>query len=78
MKKRKSKGRKVKADTDAGFAPSVSKTPQDDWEAKDALRTLTRAHEIRANKGLMKRVGAHARRESESLARVRRLEGKPL
>lgn len=70
--------RKRKMSRNTGVVPEVAKTPQEDWEAKDALRTLTRGHEIRSNKGLMRRVGAHAKRESEALARVRRLEGKPL
>lgn len=51
---------------------------REDYEAKDAHRSLLRAHEIVGNKDLMKRVKGHARREEAANARIRRLEGKLL
>jgi hypothetical protein len=73
MAKRKRKSRNT------GVVPAeVGAGQRDDWEAKDALRTLTRGHEIMGNKGLMRRVKTHARKEQEAHSRVLRLEGKPL
>lgn len=40
------------------------------WRAQDALSTLTRADAIRADKGLMRDVQAHAKRQVETLSRV--------
>jgi hypothetical protein len=51
---------------------------KEDWEAKDAMRTMSRALEIQGNKHLMGRVKKHAKQESERHARVARLDGKPL
>lgn len=47
-----------------------------DYEAEDALRTLTRAEKIRSDKGMMRRVTKHHRDETRHAARALRLEGK--
>lgn len=39
---------------------SVVSESLEDWEARDAMHTLMRAHEIGQNKGLLKRVRKHA------------------
>lgn len=44
---------KAKADTDDMPVPMIDKR----YRAEDALRTLTRAEEIRKDKGLMREVG---------------------
>lgn len=40
------------------------------YEAQDALRTLARADEIRANKGLMREVKAEAKAQIKTVGRV--------
>jgi hypothetical protein len=76
-KKKGSHKAPIKATTIAGDSP-YSTEKREDWEAKDAMRTMSRAMEIQGNKGLMKRVRTHAKAEAERHARVARLDGKPL
>ena len=40
------------------------------WRAEEALRTLSRADEIRANKSLMRDVQAHAKAQVAALNKV--------
>lgn len=49
-----------------------------EWETKEGMRTLMRAQEITSNKSLMSKIKAHAKKESETAARVARLDGKLL
>lgn len=74
------KAKRKAKEKNAGVQPSTGLVDKssEDWEAKDALRTLVRGHEIQSNKQLMRRVKGHARKESEAHKRVLRLEGKPL
>ncbi len=81
-KQRKTRGKTTTGKRSRATAGSVDmphpNKPSEDWEAKDALRTLTRGFEIRANKGLMGRVHKHAKAEQQAHARVLRLQGKEL
>jgi hypothetical protein len=76
-KKRGSHKAPVKATTIGGDSPYATEH-REDYEAKDAMRTMSRALEIQGDKGLMGRVRKHAKKESERHARVARLDGKPL
>jgi len=76
-KKRGSHKAPVKAVGIGGESP-YSTEQKEDWEAKDAMRTMSRALEIQGDKKLMGRVRQHAKKESERHARVARLDGKPL
>lgn len=58
--------------------PTEAIPERDDYEAQDALATILRANELRANKGLMVRVKRQAKKEAMARARVARLEGKTL
>jgi hypothetical protein len=40
------------------------------WRAEDAIRTLTRAEEIRGDKGLMRDVARHAQQQAAALKKV--------
>lgn len=80
MAKAKKKGtskQSVKAVNMISDSP-YSTEKREDYEAKDAMRTMSRALEIQGNKGLMSRVRKHAKGEAERHARVARLDGKPL
>lgn len=76
-KKKGSHKAPIKATGIAGDSPYASEH-KEDWEAKDAMRTMSRALEIQSDKKLMGRVRTHAKKESERHARVARLDGKPL
>jgi len=65
------KKRKKQAET---CAPTMDK----DWQARNDLDTISRAHEIIKDTGRFKSAKAEAKRQSESLARIQRLEGKKL
>lgn len=54
----------------AGTAISSDRGDQYDYEAEDALRTLTRAEEIEANADLMKRVRALAQSKLKAMQAV--------
>ena len=80
---RNRKGKASKVNKEGAIAgdivPMQTSSPQrEDYEAEDALRTLVRVHKMQLNKGLMRRVKEHARRENEAHKRVMRLEGKLL
>ena len=47
----------------------------DDWRARDDLSTLTRAHEVLGDTGRLAAMKKEAKRQTESLARISRLEG---
>jgi len=46
--------------------------PHQDWEAKDALHTLTRAEEIKSDPKLMAKVREHAQHHRQALAKIAR------
>lgn len=48
-------------------APAASET---NWEARDALHTLKRAHEIKQDPKLMHHVREHAKTERAALSKV--------
>ena len=57
--------------------PTTASTPAakgnariDDYEAQDAARTLTRAHEITANPALHKAASRHAKKQMRGLSKV--------
>jgi hypothetical protein len=54
------------------LADMAMPSPVDDmkWRAKDALNTLTRAEEIKRDKGLMKHVKCEARNQAKALSKV--------
>lgn len=54
----------------AGIQAAPSSPSSDDWEAKDALRTMQRAEEHQADPHMMKRVAKHAKKESDGLTAV--------
>jgi len=56
--------------------PSPSRDPDADYEGKDAMHTLSRAHEITANVRLFGRAKKHAKRTIAQLKPV--AAGKPL
>lgn len=76
-KKKGSHKAPIKATNMVSDSP-YSMEKREDYEAKDAMRTMSRALEIQGNKGLMTRVRKHAKGEAERHARVARLDGKPL
>lgn len=49
-----------------GMTPTAE--PREDYEAKDAMHTLLRAHEITKNKHLMGRVRKHAKAHAAKMA----------
>ncbi len=51
-------------------SPSMAVVMEDDWEAQDALRTLTRADEIKGNKKLMSKVKKEAVKQEKVLKKV--------
>jgi hypothetical protein len=62
------KGKPMAKEKSAGIAaaPAADK----DYEAEDALRTMTRAEEHQGDKDLMKRVGSHVQKQAASLSKV--------
>lgn len=50
-------------------APS-SPMVKDDWEAREGLRTLSRADEIRKNKPLMREIKAEAKKQIKAVGAV--------
>lgn len=55
----------------AGEMPAPASAKSDkDWEAEDALRTMTRAEEHKSDPDMMKRVGAHAKKQSDAMSGV--------
>jgi len=49
-------------------ACSKKDSKYDEWEIKDALRTITRADEIKADPKMMKLIAAELTRQQEALA----------
>ena len=51
---------------DKPYAPPIERKdgPWDDYEIRDALRTLVDADKIRANSGLMRKVKAEAKKQA--------------
>lgn len=67
--------RKKKRTTDVDIAaPSVDK----DWQARSDLDTLSRAQEIIKSSPRFTAAKSEAKRQTESLKRIARLEGKRL
>lgn len=68
----------AKAKTPSKSAKSIaaSTAPSDErnWRARDALSTLTRAEEIRADPKLMRDVQACAKKEQAALSRVTKVK----
>lgn len=70
---------KPMAEKSKGIVAAPSPTPDKDYEAEDALRTMQRAEEHQGDKDLMKRVGSHVKKQSASLANVQaKLEARGL
>lgn len=58
---------------------AASPKPDKDWEAEDALRTMQRAEEHQNDTAMMKRVGTHVKKQTDSLAAVQaKLEARGL
>lgn len=60
----------------AACTPPKLDRKYDDWEAKDAMRTLQSAHDIVSNPGLHKAAQRHAKKQMRSLKKV--ADAKPL
>ena len=52
------------------MAETKAQLPQDDYQAQDDVRTLTRAHEIRNNPKRHKAAKAHAKKQLAALQAV--------
>ena len=50
--------------------------PDRDWEARDALSTLTRAEQIKSDPKMMARVRPLARQQKEALSKFARTPGR--
>ncbi len=51
-------------------APVAATSPDMKWEARDALHTLKRAHEIKSDPKLMHHVREHAKTERAAITKV--------
>ena len=65
---------KKRKKVEGACGPTVDK----EWQARNDLDTISRAHEIIKDTARFKSAKAEAKRQSESLARIQRLEGKKL
>lgn len=69
----------AKAKTSEVAPASPSKGERHSWEVDDALRTLTRAEEVKDDKGLMRDVAKKAREQAADMTKIAdRLAGKGL
>lgn len=66
----KFKGKPMAKEKSAGIGAAPSPASDKDYEAEDALRTMQRAEEHQGDADLMKRVGAHVKKQSASLSKV--------
>lgn len=56
--------------TTKNAAPSPAIASDRAWEAREALRTLTRADEIRSDRTLMREVKAEAKKQIKTVGKV--------
>lgn len=59
-----------KRTTSTQYSSPMPAKERDEYEVRDALRTLTRADEIRKDKGMMRAVKAEAKAQIKTVSKV--------